>query len=126
MESFSKLIGANTETIKETRVKNTVRNVEAVSRQKVEALKQEFRNMQSKLDDILDIGATNTQDIATHLKGFNATSFVNDVYPLVTKMCVTAREVTIAVNLHNSLFPTNKVDELDKEDLQFLNSLMTF
>lgn len=125
MESFSKLIGANTETIKETRVKNTVRNVEAVSRQKVEALKQEFRNMQSKLDDILDIGATNTQDIATHLKGFNATSFVNDVYPLITNMCVKAREVIIAINLHNSLFPTNKVDELDREDLQFY-SLMAF
>lgn len=125
MESFIKLIGANTETIKETRVKNTVRNVEAVSRQKVEALKQEFRNMQSRLDDILDIGATNTQDIATHLKGFNATSFVNDVYPLVTNMCVKAREVIIAINLYNSLFPTNKVDELDKEDLQFY-SLMAF
>lgn len=123
MNSFSKMIGASAEALRETRVKNTVRNAEAASRQKVEAAKQEFRNMQTKLEDLVDLGATNTQDIATHLKGFNAEDFVSKLYPLTTDMAVKAREVAIMVNVHNKLFPDNKVDNLDEDDLSILEGL---
>lgn len=123
MQDFSKIIGANASDLRETRVKNTVRNAEAASRQKVEGAKQEFRNLQMQMEDILDLGATNTQDIATHLKGFDAQKFVDTIYPLAVKMAVKAREVTIMVNLHNKLFPNNTVEALDKDDLSVLEGL---
>ena len=123
MESFQKMIGANAAALRETRVKNTVRNAEAASRAKVEAAKQEFRNMQTKLEDMLDLGATNTQDIATHLKGFDATTFVDQLYPLAVDMAVKAREVAVIIGVHNKLVPDNKVDNLDKDDLSILEGL---
>lgn len=123
MKSFEKIIGANADSLRETRVKNVVRNTEAASRQKVEAQKQSFRDKQSKLEDMLDLGATNTQDIATHLKGFDAVRFVDDLYPLAVDMAVEARQIAIMVNVHNTLFPTKKVDGLDEEDLTILSGI---
>ena len=125
MKSFEKIIGANAADLRETRVKNTVRNAEAASRAMVEAQKQAFRDKQTKLADMLDLGATNTQDIATHLKGFDATKFVNELYPLAVQMAVDARTVTIMVNVHNSLFPEDKVTGLDKDDLVILSGIET-
>lgn len=123
MESFQKIIGANEKSLRETRVKNTVRNAEAASRQRVEAEKQKFRNLQSQLEDLLDLGATNTMDIATHLKGFNADEFVDRLYPTVLKMAIKAREVAIMIGVHNTLFPDNAIENLDKDDLAILNGL---
>lgn len=123
MKSFEKIIGANPDTLRETRVKNVVRNTEAASRAKVEAQKQSFRDMQSKLEDMLDLGATNTQDIATHLKGFDANSFIDRLYPLAVDMAVEARQIAIMVNVHNMLFPNKKVDGLDNDDLSILEGI---
>lgn len=123
MKSFEKIIGANAESLRETRVKNVVRNTEAASRQKVEVQKQAFRDKQSKLEDMLDLGATNTQDIATHLKGFDAVKFVDEIYPLALTMANEARAIAIMVNVHNMLFPEKKVDGLDKDDLAILEGL---
>lgn len=123
MKSFEKIIGANADSLRETRVKNVVRNTEAASRAKVEAQKQSFRDKQSKLEDMLDLGATNTQDIATHLKGFDAVKFANDLYPLAVDMAAEARAITIMVNVHNMLFPDKKVDSLDEDDLAILSGI---
>lgn len=120
MKSFEKIIGANASDLRETRVKNVVRNTEAASRAKVEAQKQSFRDKQSKLEDMLDLGATNTQDIATHLKGFDTVKFVDDLYPLAVEMATEARCISIMVNVHNMLFPDKKVDGLDEDDLSIL------
>ena len=120
MKSFEKIIGANADALRETRVKNVVRNTEAASRAQVEAQKQAFRDKQSKLEDMLDLGATNTQDIATHLKGFDAQKFVGELYPLAVEMAVEARTIAIMVNVHNMLFPEKKVEGLDKDDLSIL------
>lgn len=126
MKSFSSIIGANAQTLRETRVKNVVRNTESASRQQVETQKQSFRDKQTKLEDMLDLGATNTQDIATHLKGFNATDFVNRLYPLAIEMACEARTIAIMVNVHNMLFPDNKVEGLDKDDLAILSGIENF
>lgn len=123
MTSFEKMIGANAESLRETRVKNTVRNAESASRQKVEAAKQEFRNMQAKFEDLVDLGATNTMDIATHLKGFNAEKFVSELYPLAVEMAIKAKEVAVVVNVHNMLFPKNTIEGLDEDDLSILNGI---
>lgn len=125
MKSFEKIIGANANDLRETRVKNVVRNTEAASRAKVEAQKQSFRDKQSKLEDMLDLGATNTQDIATHLKGFDANKFVDSLYPLAVEMAIEARSIAIMVNVHNTLFPTKKVDGLDEDDLSILAGIET-
>lgn len=123
MKSFEKIIGANPDALRETRVKNVVRNTEAASRAKVEAQKQAFRDKQSKLEDMLDLGATNTQDIATHLKGFNAADFVDKIYPLAIDMATEARAIAIMVNVHNMLFPEKKIDNLDEDDLAILEGI---
>lgn len=122
MENFENILGASAKDLRNTRVKNAVRNTESYSYQKVEDAKQEFRNLQSKLDDLLDIGATNTMEIATHLKNFNHQEFVDTLYPLIVEMAVKAREVAIMVNVHNSLFPNHPSEQLDKEDLSILET----
>ena len=123
MKSFETIIGASADALRETRVKNVVRNTEAASRAQVEAQKQAFRDKQSKLEDMLDLGATNTQDIATHLKGFDAQKFVAELYPLAIQMAVDARTVAIMVNVHNALFPKKKIDGLDSDDLSILEGI---
>lgn len=123
MKSFDKIIGASANDLRETRVKNVCRNTEAASRAKVECQKQAFRDKQSQLEDMLDLGATNTQDIATHLKGFDARKFVDELYPLAVAMATEARCIAIMVNVHNKLFPDSKVDGLDDDDLTILAGL---
>lgn len=76
-----------------------------------------------KLADMLDLGATNTQDIATHLKGFDAQKFVNELYPTVLDMAVKSREVTVLITVHNQLFPDSPVPQLDKDDLSIISSV---
>ena len=119
MKSFEQLIGQTGENALETRVKNVIRNTSAASRTSVENLKQQFRDLQSKLYDHMDLGVKDTTSLVVEMK--NPSEWVNTLNNSILDMYILAKKIKIAVNTHNQLFPNNQVEGLDEDDLEFIS-----
>ena len=118
MKTFEQMIG---EKALETRVKNVIRNTSAASRTAVENLKQQFRDLQSKLYDHMDLGVKDTTSLVVEMK--NPSEWVEILNKSILDMHILARKIEIAVNVHNQLFPTNQVEGLDEDDLEFISKV---
>ena len=125
MKAFKNIIGATPEQLRENRVKNVVKNASSASRNIIETKLQDFRDLQSRIDSHLDLGIENNQDLASNLKDFNAKEWTSELYDMIPELAVLAREIMIDISVHNSLFPDNKVEGLDEDDLAFLTQLNT-
>lgn len=121
MQSFEKIIGGSVESIKNIRVANATKSIQAQSYMNLEQLKQEYRLKQNKLENVLDLGITNTQDVATNVKNINAEELIRNVNELAQDMLVMAREIKLAVKIHNTLFPNFPQSNLTKEEIDFLD-----
>lgn len=121
MKTFEQMIGQTGEKVLETRVKNVIRNTSAASRTAVENLKQQFRDLQSKLYDHMDLGVKDTTSLVVEMK--NPSEWVEVLNKLILDMHILAKKIEIAVKVHNQLFPTNQVEGLDKDDLEFISEV---
>lgn len=120
MKAFSQILGATSEQLREIRVANVVRNTASESSNYIGNMKQDFRNLQSQIEDHMDLGATCTTDIASNLKNFNQKEWVEKMYPMCMQLATMAMKIRIAVKVHNQLFPTNPETGLDSTDLNFI------
>jgi len=120
MKAFSQILGATSEQLREIRVANVVRNTASESSNYIGNMKQDFRNLQSQIEDHMDLGATCTTDIASNLKNFNQKEWVEKMYPMCMQLATMAMKIRIAVNVHNQLFPTKPETGLDATDLNFI------
>lgn len=120
MQSFANMVGGSAKEIKDIRVKNATRTIEAESRMNIDRDKQEYRKLQNQLESTLDLGITNTTDVATNLRNLDATKILTDVNETAQSMAILARQIKIAVKIHNTLFPENEVENLSDEELDFL------
>lgn len=85
------------------------------SKSKIESAKQDFRNLQSKIEDHMDLGITSTTDIASNLKNFEPGPWCDDMYKMVGDLALMAADLRIMVNVHNQLFPDEKVEGLSAD-----------
>lgn len=120
MQSFSKIIGGSAKETKDIRVKNATRSMQTQSEMDIAKLIQEYRNMQNELENSLDLGITNTTDVATNLKNLDPVKVLDKVNSTAQKMVISARKIKIAVKIHNTLFPDNQVKGLSDDELDFL------
>ena len=120
MQSFESIIGGSAKQVKDIRVKNATRSIQTQSEMDVAKMVQDYRNMQNDLENSLDLGITNTTDVATNLKAINPVEILNKVNTTAQSMAVLARKIKIAVKIHNTLFPNSKVTGLTDDELDFL------
>ena len=120
MQSFESIIGGSAKEVKDIRVKNATRSIQTQSEMDVAKMVQDYRNMQNDLENSLDLGITNTTDVATNLKTIDPVKILNKVNTTAQSMAVLARKIKIAVKIHNTLFPTAKVIGLTDDELDFL------
>jgi hypothetical protein len=120
MQSFESIIGGSAKQVKDIRVKNATRSIQTQSEMDVAKMVQDYRNMQNDLENSLDLGITNTTDVATNLKAIDPVKILNKVNTTAQSMAVLARKIKIAVKIHNTLFPTSKVTGLTDDGLDFL------
>lgn len=120
MQSFESIIGGSAKEVKDIRVKNATRSIQTQSEMNVAKMVQDYRNMQNDLENSLDLGITNTTDVATNLKSINPVEILNKVNTTAQSMAVLARKIKIAVKIHNTLFPNSKVTGLTDDELDFL------
>lgn len=120
MQSFESIIGGSAKEVKDIRVKNATRSIQTQSEMDVAKMVQDYRNMQNDLENSLDLGITNTTDVATNLKAINPVEILNKVNTTAQAMAVLARKIKIAVKIHNILFPGAKVTGLTDDELDFL------
>lgn len=120
MQSFESIIGGSAKEVKDIRVKNATRSIQTQSEMDVAKMVQDYRNMQNDLENSLDLGITNTTDVATNLKAIDPVKILNKVNTIAQSMAVLARKIKIAVKIHNTLFPTAKVTGLTDDELDFL------
>lgn len=123
MDSFEKIIGASPKNVRQMRVNNTVRNTAAASKNKIEKVKQEFRDIQSKIESLLDISILTTDDLGTNLKDFEPVPWCDKLYDLGEKLAIKAMKLKIMINIHNKLFDKDKVEPLSDIDLEFINDV---
>lgn len=123
LRNFKDIIGASAEALRETRVKNKVRDTAYASKSKIESSKQAFRDLQSKIEDHMDLGITSTTDIASNLKNFEPTPWCDQLYAMIGELALMAADLRIMVNVHNKLFPDEKVEGLSADDLEFVNDV---
>lgn len=122
LRNFKDIIGASAEALRETRVKNKVRDTAYASKSKIETAKQNFRDLQSKIEDHMDLGITSTTDIASNLKNFEPGPWCDKMYEMVNELALMSAELRIMVNVHNQLFPDERVEGLSEDDLEFVNN----
>lgn len=120
MQSFESIIGGSAKQVKDIRVKNATRSIQTQSEMDVAKMVQDYRNMQNDLENSLDLGITNTTDVATNLKAIDPVKILNKVNTTAQSMAVLARKIKIAVKIHNTLFPNAKVTSLTDDELDFL------
>ena len=120
MQSFESIIGGSAKEVKDIRVKNATRSIQTQSEMNVAKMVQDYRNMQNDLENSLDLGITNTTDVATNLKSIDPVEILNKVNTTAQSMAVLARKIKIAVKIHNTLFPNSKVTGLTDDELDFL------
>ena len=120
MQSFESIIGGSAKEVKDIRVKNATRSIQTQSEMNVAKMVQDYRNMQNDLENSLDLGITNTTDVATNLKAIDPVKILNKVNTTAQSMAVLARKIKIAVKIHNTLFPNAKVTGLKDDELDFL------
>lgn len=120
MQSFESIIGGSAKEVKDIRVKNATRSIQTQSEMDVAKMVQDYRNMQNDLENSLDLGITNTTDVATNLRAIDPVKILNKVNATAQSMAILARKIKIAVKIHNTLFPGNKVTGLTDDELDFL------
>lgn len=120
MQSFESIIGGSAKQVKDIRVKNATRSIQTQSEMDVAKMVQDYRNMQNDLENSLDLGITNTTDVATNLKAIDPVKILSKVNTTAQSMAVLARKIKIAVKIHNTLFPNAKVTDLTDDELDFL------
>lgn len=123
LRNFKDIIGASAEALRETRVKNKVRDTAYASKSKIETAKQSFRDLQSKIEDHMDLGITSTTDIASNLKNFEPTPWCDKLYEMTSNLALMAADLRIMVNVHNKLFPDERVEGLSNDDLDFVTDV---
>ena len=123
LRNFKDIIGASTEALRETRVKNKVRDTAYASKSKIETAKQNFRDLQSKIEDHMFLGIALTTDIASNLKNFEPTPWCDKLYEMTSDLALMAADLRIMVNVHNKLFPDERVEGLSNDDLDFVNDV---
>ena len=121
MKTFEQMIGMTGTEALNARVKNVMRNTSAASRAKVEAVKQEFRDLQSRLFDHTDLAVKDQNSLSVELK--DPSKWTDELYQIIMDMTLKAAEVRIIVNTHNKLFPDNSVEGLDSEDLELITEV---
>ena len=120
MQSFESIIGGSAKQVKDIRVKNATRSIQTQSEMDVAKMVQDYRNMQNDLENSLDLGITNTTDVATNLKSINPVDILNKVNTRSEEHTSELQQIKIAVKIHNTLFPTSKVTGLTDDELDFL------
>ena len=79
MQSFESIIGGSAKQVKDIRVKNATRSIQTQSEMDVAKMVQDYRNMQNDLENSLDLGITNTTDVATNLKAIDPVKILNKI-----------------------------------------------
>lgn len=120
MQSFESIIGGSAKEVKDIRVKNATRSIKAQSEMNIAKMIQDYRNLQNDLESSLDLGITNTTDVATNLKDIDPVKLLDNVHSTANKMAILARKIKIGVKVHNTLFPTDPVKGLSDDELDFL------
>lgn len=120
MQSFELIIGGSAKEVKDVRVKNATRSIQTQSEMDLAGMVQEYRQLQNDLESTLDLGITNTTDVATNLKDIKPKELLETVNSTAQKMAILARKIKIAAKIHNTLFPSSKVTGLSDDELDFL------
>lgn len=118
------MVGATPAQLRENRVKNACKNTAAASVKHIEDLKQQFRTLQNDLENHLDLGITNRDDLAGQLKNHQPEDWVAKLHPMAVSLAVLAKKITIACNFHNALFPEQKVTALENDDKEFIKDVV--
>lgn len=121
MQTFKNCIGASNEGVMNVRISNAEKNALAQSKIMIEKLKMDYANLQNDIENQLDLGMEQTTDLGASLKNLNTEKLFADIYTKADKLTVLARQIKVRVAIHNRLFPENKMADLTKEELDFLD-----
>lgn len=124
MKDFKSIIGGDADAIKNVRIQNCIDSVSDESKLSIMNMRKEFRSLMSERENLLDLGATSTTDIATNVKDINAQDLIAKLNDNIDKLAVTARRLKLRIAQHNILFPDNKEKELTDEELAFLKNII--
>ena len=122
MQTFKNCIGASNESLKNVRVNNAEKSALAQSKIIIEKLKIDYAKLQNEIENKLDLGSEQTSDLGSNLKNLNTESLFKEIYEKADKLAIIARQIKIRVAIHNTLFPENKMTNLTKEELDFLEN----
>lgn len=124
MKSLLERISASADELRMVRVKAAVDSAASASMAQLLRNKQNILSYVSDIESLLDLGATSTTDIATNLRGFNATEWTEKLHESLNKVFEKIVIFNAKVAVHNALFPSNQIDELTESNIGGICSLM--
>lgn len=126
MKSLLERISANADELRQERAKLAVGSAVAASTSRLLSTKQNVLKKLSKVEHLLDLGATSTTDIGTHLHEFDAEKWANQLYgegglfDLVNEVT----NLNARIKIHNMLFPLNTIEELNGASSEIIQAML--
>lgn len=127
MKSFKEMVGANADSVRETRVNNFVNMLQTESALRIttgENSIQSYRALQCKLEGLLDIAPETTVDLSAKLATIDCKQLMKEVNDIVYSMVQCARAIKRRCKVHNTLFPDNPVTGLSDAELDFIKDIL--
>lgn len=124
MNNFSKLLNASDEQIKQARVLNVVRTTSSISKQRVESKLTELRELENQIESLMDLCPDSSVDLNSNLKKFNPSDFVDNLYDYAIELFELYQKVIVGINIHNALFPEDKIEGLSTYDREFVSNIV--
>lgn len=108
MKDLKSMIGANAEQLAEARVDNFCVNFKESAQDFIRDIRRKIRERNCKMEDLLDLGPENSQDLASNLKAKDAKSIVNQIFNLNIEIADLKMQLNEALKLYKTLFPDDK------------------
>lgn len=126
MKSLLERISANADELRKERAKLVASSAVAASTSRLLSVKQDLLEKLSNIEYLLDLGATSTTDIGTHLRSFNAVDWAENLYGDngLNGLIATIINLNARIRVHNALFPTDTIEELDETSSEILKTML--
>ena len=122
MKTFKDILKYRFKTYDESDIEIDKMNLDAAtaSTLHIEQLKAIFKN---KLKDFNAILNLNNEQLTQTFSYYDALNWVNELYPKINAVINIGNDIVNAVNIHNKLFPNERIEGLTEDELYVLRDL---
>lgn len=127
MKSIKESICSSHAELRNARANLTIKNLEMASKQNISERIMRYRADKLELENLLDFGDDNVNDICVKIKNIAPTYLISKIYDDISRNLFDhILGIMRCVYLHKKLFPNTPIEELDENDMDGFEWMKNF